>query len=132
MTKQIEINGKKIIYDVHGLGKPVMLVHGFGETRTVWKNQITFLKDDFQLIVPDLPGSGESEMVDDMSMEGMAEVLRNILDLECGDLLQTKPVNSAPTMIGHSMGGYITLAFASRYPDYLAAFGLFSFIGLCR
>ena len=57
-----------------------MLVHGFGETGDVWNNQIEFLKDDFKLIVPDLPGSGQSEMIDDMSMEGMAEVLKQILE----------------------------------------------------
>lgn len=125
MNKQIEINGKKIVYRVYGNGKPVMLVHGFGETGDVWKNQIAYLKGDFQLIIPDLPGSGDSELIDDMSLEGMAEVLRDILDLECGDALRPKGLGAAPTMIGHSMGGYITLAFVSRYPDYLSAFGLF-------
>ena len=73
MEKQIEIASKKIFYTLSGKGKPVMLVHGFGETGEVWKNQVAFLKDSFQLIVPDLPGSGQSEMIDDMSMEGMAE-----------------------------------------------------------
>jgi pimeloyl-ACP methyl ester carboxylesterase len=70
MNKQIEIAGKKIFYRVYGNGKPVMLVHGFGETGDVWKNQIAYLQSSFQLIVPDLPGSGESDMIDDMSMEG--------------------------------------------------------------
>ena len=80
MKKQIEINGKKIFYSVSGNGKPVMLVHGFGETGEVWNKQVDFLKDHFKLIVPDLPGSGESEMIDDMSMEGMAEVIKLILE----------------------------------------------------
>ena len=73
MKKQIDFGGKKIFYAVYGNGKPVMLIHGFGETGEVWKNQIDFLKDHFKLIVPDLPGSGQSEMIEDMSMEGMAE-----------------------------------------------------------
>ena len=78
MKKQIEINGKKIFYTVTGNGKPVLLVHGFGETGEVWNKQIDYLKEDFKLIVPDLPGSGQSEMIDDMSMEGLAEVLMQI------------------------------------------------------
>ena len=82
MHKQIDINGKKIVYSVHGNGKPVMLVHGFGETGEVWKNQIAYLEDDFQLIIPDLPGSGESDIIDDMSMEGMAEVIKIIFETE--------------------------------------------------
>jgi pimeloyl-ACP methyl ester carboxylesterase len=93
-----------------------MLVHGFGEDDTVWRNQTEFLKDKFRLIVPDLPGSGQSEMIDDMSMEGMAEVLHSIIHEE--------EINRCP-VIGHSMGGYITLALASAYPNHVNAFGLF-------
>lgn len=93
-----------------------MLIHGFGEDAAIWNNQTEYLKDKFQLIIPDLPGSGKSEMTDDMSMEGMAEVIHSIIRQEDID---------ACTVIGHSMGGYITLAFAEKYPDYLSAFGLF-------
>ncbi|HKO82587.1 MAG TPA: alpha/beta hydrolase [Chitinophagaceae bacterium] len=116
MNKEIEIGGKKIFYDVYGNGKPVMLVHGFGETGNVWEKQVAFLKDSFFLIVPDLPGSGKSEMIDNMSIEGMAEVLKEILDKETIEQV---------AMIGHSMGGYITLAFTKKYSRNLNAFGLF-------
>ena len=40
MNKEIEIAGKKIVYTVLGTGKPVMLVHGFGETGRVWDKQV--------------------------------------------------------------------------------------------
>ena len=43
MDKEITIAGKKIFYRVYGKGKPVMLVHGFGETGDVWKNQVEFI-----------------------------------------------------------------------------------------
>jgi pimeloyl-ACP methyl ester carboxylesterase len=157
MNKEIKIAEKKIIYRLYGNGKPVVLVHGFGETGDVWKNQIDFLKDQFLLIVPDLPGSGQSEMIEDMSMEGMAEVIKAILDKETqppqtppkeglrnvqGQLLEDadreenfQPSESSeippPTgggggaIIGHSMGGYITLAFVNKYSHFLTAFGLF-------
>ena len=117
MNKEIITGDKKVFYRQFGKGNPVVLIHGFGETGDVWKQQVEFLKDDFLLIVPDLPGSGQSEMVDDMSMEGMAEIIRHIIDAESPGV----PL----IMIGHSMGGYITLAFAKKYPDYLKAFGLF-------
>ena len=116
MNKKILYRNKKIIYHVYGNGKPVMLVHGFGEEGNVWKNQIEFLKEHFFLIVPDLPGSGQSEAIDDMSMEGMAEVLHSIIHEE---------EMTTCIMIGHSMGGYITLAFAEKYRNHLQAFGLF-------
>ena len=116
MKKQLLYQNNRIVYAVEGAGKPVMLVHGFGEDSSVWVNQIPFLKDHFQLIIPDLPGSGESAMVDDMSMEGMAEVLKAVADKETNELF---------TLIGHSMGGYITLAFAEKYSNRLNGFGLF-------
>ena len=127
MNKQIEIEGKRIFYRVYGNGKPVVLVHGFAETGDVWKNQIAYLGSSFQLIVPDLPGSGQSDMVEDMSMEGMAEIIKKIMDAESS---QVSPPGSGgdlegAALIGHSMGGYITLAFINKYPDYLSAFGLF-------
>src|SRR5688572_13418725 len=105
MDKKIEIAGKKIFYRVFGNGKPVLLVHGFGETGEVWKNQIDWLGNKFKLIVPDLPGSGQSDLIDDMSMEGMAESLKTILDTE-------NYGGPKVSIIGHSMGGYIALAFA--------------------
>jgi pimeloyl-ACP methyl ester carboxylesterase len=114
--REIQVDGQKIIYNIYGKGEPVMLVHGFGEKADVWKKQVDSLKENFTLIVPDLPGSGESATVNDMSMEGMAGVLKSILD--------TESIRRC-VMIGHSMGGYITLAFAEKYPGYLKAFGLF-------
>ena len=82
MNKEIIIQGKKIFYRQFGEGNPVMLVHGFGETGDIWQQQVEFLKDDFLLIVPDLPGSGRSEIVDDMSMEGLAEIIKHIIDTD--------------------------------------------------
>ncbi|MET0392030.1 MAG: alpha/beta hydrolase [Chitinophagaceae bacterium] len=116
MGKELIYEGRRIYYRVQGSGPAVMLVHGFGETGDVWEQQAGLLAADMQLIVPDLPGSGRSEGIADMSMEGMARVLKALADKE----------GLAPfIMIGHSMGGYITLAFAEQYPALLQAFGLF-------
>lgn len=116
MTKKTIIVGKEIHYRITGKGPHVMLVHGFGETGDVWKNQVAFLENKYRLIVPDLPGSGASEMIADRSMEGMAEVVKKIMEIEDWKEM---------VLIGHSMGGYITLAFAEKYPESLRGFGLF-------
>ncbi len=116
MDKSIQYQNKKIFYRSIGSGKPVMLVHGFGEDGTVWDKQVEFLKDKCYLIVPDLPGSGKSEIVNDMSMEGLAEVLHSIIHEENIDKW---------TVIGHSMGGYITLALVENYWNHVNAFSLF-------
>jgi len=121
-SKNISYQSSTIFYRIVGNGKPVLLIHGFGEDGNIWDNQVEFLKDHlptgqagFQLIVPDLPGSGRSELIKDMRIEGMAEVIKAILieeKIEQCDL------------IGHRMGGYITLAFAEKYPHILSSFGL--------
>ena len=116
------------MYRLYGKGKPVVLIHGFGETGDVWEKQVALLEKDFQLIIPDLPGSGESEMVDDMSMEGLAEVIKKILEAISESVSSEAPPSEGfgqVILIGHSMGGYITLAFAEKYSNYLSAFGLF-------
>jgi pimeloyl-ACP methyl ester carboxylesterase len=116
MEKTIIYQTKEILYRTIGEGKPVMFVHGFGEDGNVWQNQIDHLKHKFHLIVPDLPGSGRSEMINDMSMDGMAEVLHSIIHEEHIDKC---------TVIGHSMGGYIMLALVEHYWNHVNAFGLF-------
>jgi len=117
-TKTILYKGALIRYCIHGSGRPVMLIHGFGEDSSIWEAQVSYLKENFLLIVPDLPGSGASEMLrkDDVQIADYAEVMKAILKEE--------KINSA-VMIGHSMGGYITLQFAKKYPELLNAFGLF-------
>lgn len=116
MTKELLYQHKKIQYRMIGTGKPVLLIHGFGEDSTVWRNQLAHLSTHCQLIIPDLPGSGQSELIDDMSMEGMAEVIHAIIHEE--------NIDACP-VIGHSMGGYITLALVEKYWNHVSAFGLF-------
>ena len=126
-SKIFTYQSSKIFYRTVGNGKPLILIHGFAEDGNIWTNQIDFLKNHFQLIIPDLPGSGKSEMITDMSIESMAEVIKEIITLE----LQKFPLQGAEgvwadgvCLAGHSMGGYITLAFAEKYPDMLSSLAL--------
>jgi len=104
-------------YKIYGTGQPVLLIHGFGEDSTVWDKQTNFLKDKYKLIVPDLPGTGASPLLqkENATISDYAELIKQLLDEEKIEKV---------TMIGHSMGGYITLAFAEKYPEMLIAFGL--------
>jgi pimeloyl-ACP methyl ester carboxylesterase len=116
LKKELRYEGRVLHYRVYGTGRPVILVHGFGEEANVWDGLVAHLQDRYQLIVPDLPGSGDSALVPDMSIEGMAETIHEIVHAEGFHTC---------TLIGHSMGGYITLAFAEKYWNHLDAFGLF-------
>ncbi len=122
--KYITYQSSKIFYRIKGKGKPVVLIHGFGEDGDIWENQVTFLQDHFTLIIPDLPGSGKSALIEDMSMEGMAELIKEIMDMELQNFARQPAEVEGVAVAGHSMGGYITLAFAEKYPDLLSSFAL--------
>src|SRR5579871_1173594 len=81
---------------------PLILVHGFAEDGRIWDRQIDGLKDRYRLLIPDLPGSGESSHLQEpVSIDDLAESLKALLDHEGLD---------SCILIGHSMGGYCTLA----------------------
>lgn len=106
-------------YSISGHGKPVIFLHGFGESGEVWDLQINELSKEFRCIVPDLPGTGPSAgafaALAEQSLEALAFKIKQIADQE--------RLNNF-TLLGHSMGGYITLAFAERFPNMLNGFGL--------
>lgn len=110
-------NDLALYYSVTGNGDPVILVHGFGEDGRIWDTFVSELRKNYRLIIPDLTGSGRSTgTVESITMEKLAVQLNLILEKEKIDHC---------AMIGHSMGGYITLAFAEKYPEKLNRFGLF-------
>lgn len=117
MKKIFTYKNVEIHYSLEGEGLPVVLLHGFGEDSSVFENQFSFLKDHCKLIVPDLPGSGKSGILLDgeISMNAYAECVY--------ELLQQENITGC-ILLGHSMGGYITLAFAKKYPKDLLGFGL--------
>ena len=120
--KTFTYQSSKIFYRTIGAGKPVVLIHGFAEDGDIWKSQIEFLKNYFFLIIPDLPGTGKSELINDMSIEGMAEVIKEILNFELQS--SSAAAEAEGVLVGHSMGGYISLAFAEKYPEMLSSLAL--------
>ena len=97
-------------------GLPLVLIHGFGLNRSIWSGMASAYLPDCRLILPDVRGHGESDAPEGpYPMDLLADDLAGLLD----HLGVTKAV-----VCGHSMGGYIALAFAARYPERLAALGL--------
>ncbi len=101
----------------------MVLLHGFGEDGTIWKNQVAFLKSHFRLLLPDIPGSGRSDFLPEANIETYADVVKAILEDDCNNAAPGDPIQAS--IIGHSMGGYIALAFAEKHPELLHSFGLF-------
>ncbi len=112
-----EINGIQIGYEVFGQdGIPMVLIHGFGLDRSIWKTMVEGYFGDQHVIMLDLRGHGESDApAGPYSMCQFAEDVVGLLD----HLGITKAI-----VCGHSLGGYVALAFTEAYPDRLAGLGL--------
>ena len=63
MKRSFPYQNATISYRIEGKGKPVVLLHGFGEDNHIWDAQVSFLKAHCLLIIPDLPGTGESSLL---------------------------------------------------------------------
>lgn len=123
--KKFQYKGSEIYYRSIGQGKPVILLHGFGEDGTVWERQVTALQNNYRLIIPDLPGSGKSLLVANANIETYAVIIKELVNIELSPAIQNGGDLANVSLIGHSMGGYIALAFAEKYPQYLNSLGLF-------
>lgn len=117
-TKKIDVNGITLAYARRGIGKPLMLVHGFPFDHRAWDSVVPLLEKDFELLLPDLRGFGESTTVDaPYRIADMADDLAALLDH-----LGIETI----AMAGHSMGGYVALAFAKKYPQRVNGLALIS------
>lgn len=117
MENKLDFKGAAIKIVDEGTGIPAVLLHGYLESSEIWKSFSDELKQYFRIIRIDLPGHGESEILHKIyTMEQLAETVRFVLDV----LFIDKCI-----LIGHSMGGYVTLAFKELYPERLLGFSLF-------
>ena len=105
----IEINGLQMHYEVWGEGEPLIMVHGNGGSLTIFYAAAEILQEYFSCYLIDLRGHGESEDVEDLRYEWMADDINTFIE-ELG----LAPVN----YYGFSDGGNIGLIAASRCPDY--------------
>jgi pimeloyl-ACP methyl ester carboxylesterase len=117
MQKKILFRSSELVYEISGRGTAVMLVHGFTEDRRIWDSLLSGMENKYQWIIPDLPGSGDSNY--NSSLNCIADFA------ECvGAIMENENIPEL-VLIGHSMGGYISLAFAEKYPEKITALGLF-------
>lgn len=115
-SKKVTLQDSTIAYIDQGEGKPIVLLHGFCGSSRYWEHVIPVLSDSCRVIALDLPGHGQSGPLQGSStIENLADQVKNLLDE-----LNLQEV----TMFGHSLGGYITLAFSEKYNNQLNGFSL--------
>jgi len=108
MQKFIPYKNIQIAFTAQGKGEAIVLLHGFLENSTMWENVIPALEKNYQVITIDLLGHGNTERLGYIhTMEEMAQTVSYVLDhLQIGKA----------SFLGHSMGGYVALAFAELFP----------------
>jgi len=108
---------KEINYTDQGEGDTIVLLHGFTEDLRIWKQFSSKLSANYRVVCIDLPGHGQSGCLAtthpmDLLAVAVSKVITHLKVKKC-------------LLIGHSMGGYVALAFAEKYPRTLRGFGLF-------
>jgi pimeloyl-ACP methyl ester carboxylesterase len=116
LVKKADVNGIQLAYERRGKGTPLVLLHGYPLDHHLWDAVAPLLEGSFDLILPDLRGFGESSTVDSFyAMEDFAADIAGLLDEL--DIQKT-------AIAGHSMGGYVALAFARLFPERVRGLGL--------
>lgn len=101
--------GTEVFFEDKGKGPAVVFLHGFLENRKMWEAASDVLCKRYRVVAIDLPGHGETGCFGYVhSMEFMAETVQHIL--------QSLNIRRS-VLVGHSMGGYVALAFAEVNPD---------------
>ena len=107
-----------IRFNRRGKGEPLVLIHGYPLDHTIWEEVVPLLEQKFDLIIPDLCGFGESDIIKtEPSMADYAGDIERLLD----HLKIKKAIIG-----GHSMGGYVTLSFAHEFPDRVSGLAMIS------
>ena len=114
MIKLIDITRYKIRYSDQGDGAVCVLLHGYLESIEIFDIITSELSKSARVICIDLPGHGKSDLkMEHVSIEDMADAVYTVIQSLDIDVIH---------LMGHSMGGYVALAFADKYADKLASF----------
>lgn len=109
--KQLNYKNINLSYSETGKGTAIVLLHGFLENSTMWDFYVTEFSKKYRVITIDLLGHGQTECLGYVhTMEDMADAVHAVLH----ELRIRKAI-----FMGHSMGGYVALAFAELYPDMM-------------
>jgi pimeloyl-ACP methyl ester carboxylesterase len=109
--KQIQFKNTSISYSDTGKGTTIVLLHGFLENQSMWDNYIATFSKKNRVVTIDLLGHGATECLGYLhTMEDNADAVHAVLS----ELRIRKVI-----LVGHSMGGYVALAFAELCPEYV-------------
>ncbi len=111
----LEREAARLYYEDDGTGIPVLLTHGFGASTGMWAGQVDAFADRYRLIRWDMRGHGQTECPEDLEHYSQAHTVEDMKVL-----LDHLGVEQA-VIAGHSLGGFMTLAFNVAYPERVKA-----------
>ena len=121
----VQVGDHRVAYSEGGKGEPLVLVHGFGASADSWNRMAGRLAKRYRVIIPDLPGWGESTRIESESYAYPQQIER--LHQFLGQLGMRRF-----HLMGHSMGGFIASAYAAQYPDEVITVGLIAPHGMAE
>lgn len=106
MDYRYKYNGIELSYSIEGEGDAVVLLHGWGCDKSIWKSSIEALRSNFRVVAVDFAGFGASEE---------PETIWGVEEYTCSVEALLKELNiQSPTLVGHSFGGRVSILYASR------------------
>jgi abhydrolase domain-containing protein 6 len=121
--KEIKIDDHNIVYLEGGKGPTILLLHGYTADKDNWLSFAAYLTKDYHVVIPDIPGYGESSMIEKASYN-LANQMPRLHKFT--QALELKKFHIA----GNSMGGFFAGTYAVRYPDEVISVGLFNAAGV--
>jgi abhydrolase domain-containing protein 6 len=121
--KEIKIDDHTVVYLEGGKGPTILLLHGYTANKDNWTRFAVYLTKDYHLVIPDIPGYGESSMIE----EALYDLSNQMSRLhKFTRAVQLKKFHIAD----NSMGGFFAGTYAVRYPDEIISVGLFDAAGV--
>ncbi len=121
--KEIKIDDHNIVYLEGGKGPTILLLHGYTANKDNWLSFAAYLTKDYHVVIPDIPGYGESSKIEKDSYD-LANQMSRLH--EFAQAIDLKKFHVA----GNSMGGFFAGTYAVRYPDEIISLGLFDAAGV--
>lgn len=114
------VDGRRLRYVRSGVGRPVVLIHGFGSSLYTWKELIPGLAGDHDVVALDLPGFGQSDEPPDLTVDDLPRAVLGLMDR-----LQLRRA----VLVGNSLGGATAVIVAAHHPERVAALVLLDSAG---
>jgi len=121
VKKEVQVDDHRIVYLEGGKGETVIFLHGFGGNKDHWTAFAKYLKG-YHLVIPDVPGFGESSQVptDNYCVESQVERIDRFVEVLKLDKFH---------MAGNSLGGAFAATYAAKHPEKVLTLALLDTAG---